>query len=122
MVLIRQSVRVSGITGLAITKLDVLTGLKKIKICVGYRTSVGVFVDSVPPNLRYLRDAEAIYEELDGWEEDITHARKLDDLPINARRYLERIEALAGTKLYLVSVGPNRDETIILKNPFHDWS
>ncbi len=120
MVLIKQSVRVSGITGLAITKLDVLTGIEKIKICVCYRTKSGDFMESVPANLKILHRAEPIYEELDGWEEDISSARTLEDLPQNARRYVERIETLAGVKLLLVSVGPGREETIILKNPFRD--
>jgi adenylosuccinate synthase len=120
MVLIRQSVRVSGITGLAITKLDVLTGIGKIQICVGYKTPAGEFMESVPSNLKILAQAEPIYETLDGWIEDISSARALEDLPQNARRYVERIEALSGVKLCLISVGPGREETIVLKNPFRD--
>ena len=119
-VLIRHSVRVSGITGLAITKLDVLTDIPILKICVGYKTPAGEFQDSVPANLRILTQAEPIYESLEGWTEDITGARTLDDLPLNARRYVERIEALTGAKLLLISVGPGREETIVLKNPFRD--
>ncbi len=119
-VLIRHSVRISGITGLAITKLDVLTGIPILKICVGYKTPAGEFQDSVPANLRILTQAEPIYESLEGWTEDITGARTLDDLPLNARRYVERIEALTGAKLLLISVGPGREETIVLKNPFRD--
>ncbi len=120
MVLIRQSVRVSGITGLAITKVDVLTGIDRLKICVGYKTPAGEFTESVPANLRILAQAEPIYEEMEGWAEDISSARTLEDLPQNARRYVERIEALAGVKLLLISVGPGREETIIMKNPFRD--
>ncbi|NPU86414.1 MAG: adenylosuccinate synthase [Syntrophaceae bacterium] len=118
MVLVRQSVRVSGITGLAVTKLDVLTGIEKLKICVGYRTGEGVFSDAVPANPRVLARCEAVYEEMDGWTEDIRNAREIQDLPKNARKYLEQIEALSDTKLVLVSVGAARNETIILKNPF----
>ncbi len=120
MVLIRQSVRVSGITGLAITKLDVLTGLDKIKICVGYETPAGKFTESIPANLRVLAQGQPLYEEMEGWEEDISGARHLEELPQNARRYVERIEALSGVKLFLISVGPGREETIVLKNPFRD--
>jgi adenylosuccinate synthase len=120
LVLIKQSVRVSGITGLAITKLDVLTGIDTIKICVGYRTPSGDLTESVPPNLKVLAKSEPIYEELEGWTEDISGARRLEELPHNARRYLERIEALSGVKLLMISVGPGREETIVLKNPFRD--
>jgi adenylosuccinate synthase len=120
MVLIRQSVRVSGITGLALTKLDVLTGIDRIQICVGYKTPVGEFIESLPSNLKILSQAEPVYEVLDGWKEDISRARTLEDLPQNAKRYVERIEALAGVKLFLISVGPGREETIVMKNPFRD--
>jgi len=120
MVLIKQSVRLSGITGLAITKLDVLTGIDNIKICVGYKTPSGEFTESVPSNLRLLAEAEPIYEEMEGWTENISGARTVEDIPHNARRYVERIEALSGVKLLLISVGPGREETVIIKNPFRD--
>ncbi|MDO9585122.1 MAG: adenylosuccinate synthase [Syntrophales bacterium] len=121
MVLIRQSVRVSGITGLALTKLDVLTGIKKLKICVGYKTEAGELIkESVPPNIRILARCGPIYEEMEGWTEDISEVRTLEELPQNARRYAEKIEALSGIKLILISVGAGREGTIILKNPFRD--
>jgi adenylosuccinate synthase len=121
MVIVRQSVRVSGVTGIALTKLDVLTGLDKLKICIGYRTSKGdLYTESIPSNPNHLADCQPLYEQLDGWSEDISKARYLEELPKNTRRYLERLEILADTKLYLVSVGPGREETIILKNPFSD--
>lgn len=121
MVLVRQSVRVSGITSLAITKLDVLTGLKKLNICVGYRRKSGEeYTESVPANLRKLADCQPIYQELDGWTEDIRDARQMEDLPKNARKYLERLEMLSGIPLTLVSVGAGREKTIVLKNPFID--
>ena len=118
MVLVRQSVRLSGITGIALTKLDVLTGLEKLKICIGYETSQGKFTESVPSNPRLLAQCRPIYEEMDGWTEDITKARDIEKLPQTTRRYIEKLEALAGVKLVLVSVGAGREETIILKNPF----
>ncbi len=118
MVLIRQSVRVSGITGIALTKLDVLTGIEKLKICVGYRMDRETFTESVPANLRLFNRCQPVYEEMDGWTDDIRGARQIADLPLNTRRYIERLEELSGARLVLVSVGPDRDETIILSNPF----
>jgi len=118
MVLVRQSLRLSGITGIALTKLDVLTGIEKLKICVGYKTQQGEFTESVPSNPRLLAQCEPVYEELEGWKEDITKTRKIGELPYNTRRYIERLEEIAGIKSVLVSVGAGREETIILKNPF----
>ncbi len=118
MVLVRQSVRLSGITGIALTKLDVLTGLERLNICVGYKTQQGQFTESVPSNPRLLAQCEPVYEEMEGWTEDISKARHIRELPKNTKRYIKRLEELAGTKLVLVSVGAGREDTIILKNPF----
>ncbi|MDZ4164311.1 MAG: adenylosuccinate synthase [Smithellaceae bacterium] len=117
-VLVNHAIRTSGITGLAITKLDVLTGLERIKICVGYRTPSGEILDAVPANMKVLLACEPVYETSDGWSEPINQARSLEELPKNARRYIERIEVLTGVPLVLVSVGAGREETIVLKNPF----
>ncbi len=119
MVLVKQSVRVSGITGIALTKLDVLTGIDPIRICVGYKTDNEQFSESVPPDAKLLGQCRPVYEEMEGWSEDITGARAMNDLPANARRYIKRLEELAGVKMSLVSVGPGRDETIMLGSPFH---
>jgi len=119
MVLVRHAIRVSGITGIALTKLDVLTGIDKIKICVGYQTAQGERINfAVPANLQVLANCEPVYEEIDGWTEDISQARRIEELPKNVRKYLERIETLADIPLVLVSVGAARNETIVLKNPF----
>lgn len=118
MVLVRKSIRVSGVAGLAITKLDVLTGIEKLKICVGYKIGDRKFTESVPSNLKTLSLCQPVYEEMEGWVEDISKARKLEEFPANARRYVERIEKLGGIEVSLVSVGAGRDETIIVKNPF----
>jgi adenylosuccinate synthase len=119
MVLIRQTARINGLSGLALTKLDVLTGLKTLKICVGYRASSGKeYKDSLPSNPRILSSCKPVYEEMDGWTEDIRQARQIDDLPKKAKRYVQRLEVLSGTKLALVSVGAGREETIKVKNPF----
>ncbi|MDI6726399.1 MAG: adenylosuccinate synthase [Smithellaceae bacterium] len=117
-VLVNHAIRTSGITGLAITKLDVLTGLERINICVGYRTPSGDMLEAVPANMKVLLACEPVYETSDGWSEQINQARSLEELPKNARRYIERIEVLTGVPLVLVSVGAGREETIVLKNPF----
>jgi adenylosuccinate synthase len=120
MVLVRQAVRTSGITALAITKLDVLTGLTKIKICVGYKSENGEFTHAVPANIGLLTQCQPVYEEFAGWKEDIIRTRNIVELPANARKYLKRLEELADTPINLVSVGAGREETIILKDPFWD--
>jgi adenylosuccinate synthase len=101
MVLVRQAVRVSGITALAITKLDVLTGLDKLKICVGYESVSGQFTYAAPASMRVLSECKLVYEELDGWKEDILYAREMNELPANARKYLKRLEELAEAKIVL---------------------
>jgi adenylosuccinate synthase len=119
-VLVRQAVRISGVTDLAITKLDVLTGLDKIKICVGYKTSVGNYTHAVPANMRVLSQCQPVYEEFAGWKEDILHARRMQELPVSARKYLNRLEELVEARISLVSVGSGREETISLQDPFRD--
>ena len=118
MVLVRHAIRLSGINGLAITKLDVLTGIDQLKICRGYRVNGKEITDSVPANLRELARCEPVYEELKGWKEPIGRAKTVGELPARARKYVKTIEKLSGVKLFLVSVGADRDETIVLKNPF----
>jgi len=114
---LRLAVRLNGLAGLAITKLDVLRGLRKIKVCVGY-TVGSDSRDELPLDPEEIASAKPVYEELDGWDTDLSSVRDLDDLPATARRYIQRIEALAGTDAVLISVGPSRAETIALKNPF----
>jgi adenylosuccinate synthase len=114
---LRLAVRTNGMTGLAITKLDVLRGVRPLKVCVGYRLA-GEPLDELPLEVADLERVEPVYETMEGWGEDTREVRDLDDLPAGARRYLARIEALIGIPIYLVSVGPNRAETIVLKNPF----
>lgn len=118
MVLVRQAVRVSGISALAITKLDVLTGLDKLKICVGYQSTSGEFTQAVPASINVFSACVPVYEEFEGWHEDIAGAQKISDLPANARNYLKRLKELSGADLALVSVGAGREETIQMENPF----
>jgi adenylosuccinate synthase len=115
----RYAVRVNGLSGIAITKLDVLSGLETVKVCTGY-TYKGAVLDEIPASLEIMEQCTPIYEELPGWTEDITGAKSMNDLPANARAYVARIEALSGAPVALVSVGPRRDETIVLRNPFEN--
>lgn len=114
MVVIKDSVRLNGLTSLAITKLDVLTGLEKLKICVGYELD-GKRIDNRPASLKKLERCSPVYEELTGWQDDISNARNLDQLPGQARTYLNSIEKTAGVPISIISVGPGREHTIIVK-------
>ncbi len=114
---VRHAVRINGMTGIALTKLDVLTGFKKIKICTEYRSGGEVYRD-FPASVKVLKNAEPVWEEMEGWDEQLSGAKKLADLPSNARHYVHRLEEILGTEMILVSVGPGREETIMLKNPF----
>ncbi len=116
-VMLKNAARLNGLTGLAITKLDVLDGLDSIKICTGYEYK-GEILEEFPASLKVLGDCKPVYETLPGWPENISNIRKLEDLPANVKSYLNRIEALAQTPIYIISVGPDRDQTIVLKNPF----
>jgi len=110
-VVVRHDRRVSGITGLSLNSLDVLTGLPTVKICTAYRWR-GKILENVPASLKILSECEPVYEELPGWKEDITGVRRLDDLPLEAQHYVERITQLTGIPLTLFSVGPDREQTI----------
>ena len=108
----RYAVRINGLDYLAITKLDVLSGLEKVKICTSYRYR-GELMEEFPASLRVLKECVPVYEELPGWQEDITGARSLEDLPPAARNYLERIEEISGAPIALVGVGSRRSQTIL---------
>lgn len=120
MVLVRHAVRVSGISTLAITKLDILTGLDKLRICVGYKSAQGEFTEAAPASMKVFSSCEPVYEEFDGWQEDILGAQKISDLPANAQKYLQRLKELSGAGIALVSVGAGREETIQLESPFEN--
>lgn len=117
LVILRDSVRLNGLSSMSVTKLDVLTGLNTLKICVGYELQ-GKRLDSRPSSLKSLAQCSPIYEEMPGWEEDISQARKLDDLPKRAREYLNRIEELTEVPFSIISVGPGREQTIVLQDLF----
>jgi len=116
-VVVNHSIRVNGIREIVITKLDVLNDFDTIKICVGYRMDGKVFYH-VPSNLEILKHSEPVYEEMRGWKTEIKGVRNFKDLPRNAQRYLKRIKKLIGTKISMISVGSERDETVEVKNPF----
>jgi adenylosuccinate synthase len=116
-VILKNSVRLNGLTGLAITKLDVLDGLESVKICTGYDYHGEIIID-FPASLDVLADCKPVYEELPGWNEDLSTLRKLEDFPTRTRNYLDRIAELTETDLNLVSVGPDRDQTIVLRHPY----
>ncbi|MGD7045609.1 adenylosuccinate synthase [Jeotgalibacillus proteolyticus] len=114
-VVVRHARRVSGLTDLSINSIDVLTGIPTLKICTAYRLGDDIITE-YPANLRTLAKCEPIYEELPGWEEDITGVRSLDELPDNARHYLERVSQLTGIPLSIFSVGPDRTQTNVIKS------
>lgn len=116
-VVVNHAIRINGIQEVAITKLDVLNDFDKVKICVGYRVN-GKVLHHVPSNLKILESSEPIYEELDGWRKEVKGTKKISELPVQAQRYLKRIEELTHAKIAMVSVGSERNETIEVKNPF----
>jgi len=117
MVVVRESVRLNGLTGMAITKLDVLTGVNPVKLCVAYELD-GVRRDTVPATLKDMERCRPIFEEFPGWTQDLRGVRRYGDLPAPTRAYLERVEQLAGVPIQIISVGPDREETIVVSNPF----
>ncbi|MFH1982941.1 MAG: adenylosuccinate synthase [Pseudomonadota bacterium] len=116
-VLLTNAARLNGLTGLAITKLDVLGGFDTLQICTGYRCGATV-TETFPTSLEMLATCEPVLESMPGWREDISGIRRYDDLPETTRNYLSRVSELVGVPIDIVSVGPGREETIVLKNPF----
>ena len=116
-VAVRHAVRLNGLTGIALTKLDVLTGLPKIRVCTAYQAGAKL-LRHFPASLKVMESLEPVWEEFEGWQEPVSGARSVADLPANARRYMERLEELVETEIVIASIGPDRDQTIIIKNPF----
>jgi adenylosuccinate synthase len=117
LVVVKDSVRLNGLSSIGITKLDVLSGLEKVKLCVAYELE-GKKIDSMPASLKKLGRCIPVFEEYPGWKQSISSARKWMDLPASARKYLRRIEEVTQVPLSIVSVGSGREESIILKDPF----
>jgi adenylosuccinate synthase len=116
-VALREAVRLSGMTGLAVTKMDVLNDFETIKICTAYSYR-GKLIEQFPRDFEILKDCTPVYEEIEGWNCDLTGARTMADLPAAARAYLDKLAEVSGCPVVLVSVGPRRDETIQITNPF----
>ncbi|MGZ5662375.1 MAG: adenylosuccinate synthase, partial [Usitatibacter sp.] len=114
---LKRAVQLNGVSGLCITKLDVLDGLDTVRVAVGYMVA-GERRDILPVGAEALAICEPIYEEHPGWKESTFGVKSFDELPANARAYLERLEALVGAPVALISTGPDREETIVLKHPF----
>ncbi|MFZ0443699.1 MAG: adenylosuccinate synthase [Bacillus sp. (in: firmicutes)] len=116
-VVVRHGRRVSGLTDLSLNSIDVLSGIDTLKICVAYRYK-GKVMEEFPASLKVLAECEPVYEELPGWKEDITDCRSLDELPVNARHYVERVSQLTGIPLSTFSVGPDRTQTNVIRSPW----
>ncbi len=114
---VRKGVRLSGVDAIALTKLDVLTGIDPLRLCIGY-TLDGKPIDAIPPLAEDYDRVKPVFEELAGWSESITDARSLGALPANARRYVARLEELVGVPVGILSTGPGRDQTMMLSEPF----
>jgi len=114
---VRYAHRLNNLAGIALTKLDVLSGLPRLKVCVGYKIG-GKKQDEVPLSLPDFEAAKPVYEQVEGWKEDITTAKEFGDLPKAAQKYVRVLEDVSGVEVTLVSVGPERNQTIVRRNPF----
>ena len=117
LVVLRHAVRVNGLTGLVLTKLDILSGIDKLQLCVGYDYQ-GKILREFPGSIEILKECKPVYDEMRGWKEPLSDIRKMAKLPLAAQRYLKKIEKAAGVAIQMVSVGPSRDQHIFIKNPF----
>ena len=115
--MVRQAVRINGLTEVAITKIDVLSGLKEIPVCIAYEIN-GKQYDTVPASLKDYAAAKPVYKVFKGWDEDISTVSRFEDLPAACQEYVKFIEEYIGTKVALVSVSPEREGNIILHNIF----
>lgn len=114
---LRRAIQVNSLTGICITKLDVLDGLENIQICVGYKID-GAVMETPPVGAEAFSACEPVYESVPGWSESTVGAQQYDDLPKNAKSYLKRIEEIIEIPIDIISTGPDRKETIVLRHPF----
>ena len=112
-VVLRYAAQVNSLTCISTGHLDVLAGLDSVKICTAYKTDAGEILEDLPWDLSFREDLQPVYETLPGWGEEVSKARTWDELPVNARAYVERIETLTGLPAGMISVGPGREETIV---------
>ena len=113
----RRSIFNNSVSGLCVTKLDVLDGMDTVRICTGYTVN-GKPIETLPIGAEGFINVEPVYEDLPGWSETTYGITRYDDLPVNARAYLKRMEEVSGAEVAIVSTGPDRDHTIVLRNPF----
>jgi adenylosuccinate synthase len=116
--LLKRSAQVNGLTGLCITKLDVLDGLTELKLCTGYELD-GETIDILPMGADDIARCTPIYETLPGWTDSSVGVTQYDKLPLNAQRYLDRIQETTGVPIHVVSTSPDRDHTILIRHPYH---
>ena len=116
-VALRRAKVINSLSGLCVTKLDVLDGLDEIRICVGYKTSDGTMT-MAPPGAEALEEVTPIYEDIPGWSESTVGIRNVDELPENAKKYLKRIAEVVDTPIDMISTGPDRADTIVVRHPF----
>ena len=117
-VILRRAIEINSISGLCLTKLDVLDGLETIRICTGYKDRDGVLLVDAPTDADSYLGLEPVYEEIAGWSESTLGVKTLEGLPENARAYIRRVEELVGAPIDIVSTGPDRNETIVLRHPY----
>jgi len=115
---LRRSIQINGVSGLCITKLDVLDGMEKVRLCTGYRIG-GAPHEVLPLAAEDAARCEPVYEELPGWQESTVGLSAYDKLPARARAYLERLQSVCGVPMDMISTGADRNETIVLRHPFH---
>lgn len=116
---LKRSIQINGVSGLCVTKLDVLDGMETLRICVGYNIDNG-YSDILPVGAETLAKCEPVYEEMPGWTDSTVGIKQFDQLPANARAYLARMEQLCEVPIDMISTGPDREETIVLRHPFND--
>lgn len=116
-VILKYAIRINGLTGIALTKMDILDGMDKLKICVGYKYN-GKLYEEFPKEAEILENCEPVYEEVEGWKESTLGIRDLDNLPENARQYIKKIEEMLKAEAQIISTGQKRDEIIVLKEQF----
>jgi adenylosuccinate synthase len=117
-VILRRAIEINSISGLCLTKLDVLDGLETISICTGYKDAQGNLLVDAPTDADSYIGLQPVYEEMPGWSESTLGAKSLEELPAAARAYIKRVEELVGAPIDIISTGPDRNETIVLRHPF----
>ncbi|HCA66141.1 MAG TPA: adenylosuccinate synthase, partial [Pseudomonas sp.] len=117
-VILRRAIEINSISGICLTKLDVLDGLETIRICVGYKDRNGEVLVDAPTDADSYDGLQPVYEDMPGWSESTVGAKSLDELPANARAYIKRLEELIEAPVDIISTGPDRNETIVLRHPY----